>query len=143
MDRFCIGYDLREFDASLPPSNYDAIYLLRHLGAWPWTIDRMVWPSVQKVGDVHTHPATDLMYSPELFAKIPEGIKGTRVAFEFCGSINDASGDGYWNWCGEGITPVPREAGWVLSGFDIADRNFTSGLSNCGYDPEEIAELRP
>lgn len=31
---------------------------------------------------------------------------------------------------------------WVFLGYDISDMAFLSGLSNCGYKPEEIQSLR-
>jgi hypothetical protein len=33
-------------------------------------------------------------------------------------------------------------AGWQLLGFDVADGSLLSGLSNCGYEPEEARSLR-
>jgi hypothetical protein len=32
---------------------------------------------------------------------------------------------------------------WECLGYDIADQDLLSGLSNCAYTPEELADLRP
>jgi len=44
-----------------------------------------------------------------------------------------------------GVTPEPDTLpeGSTLLGYDVADAGFWSGLSNCSYTSEELAELRP
>jgi hypothetical protein len=38
--------------------------------------------------------------------------------------------------------PATRDAAWPLLGFDVSDGALLSGLSNCGYKPEEIKTVR-
>jgi len=39
--------------------------------------------------------------------------------------------------------PAARSPEWRLLGFDVSDGGLLSGLSNCGYSPDEIVTLRP
>jgi hypothetical protein len=39
--------------------------------------------------------------------------------------------------------PAARSPEWQLLGFDVSDGGLLSGLSNCGYTPDEIHMLRP
>jgi hypothetical protein len=34
------------------------------------------------------------------------------------------------------------DASWTFFGYDVAEAGFFSGLSNCGYRPEEAIEIR-
>ena len=42
------------------------------------------------------------------------------------------------------LEPASIDESWQFFGFDVCDSYFTSGLPNCGYDPEleDIAALR-
>lgn len=42
----------------------------------------------------------------------------------------------------EGAGTETLEPGFATLGFDVADSGWTSGLSNCGYWPAEVAQLR-
>ncbi|MBJ6765061.1 hypothetical protein JGU66_30225 [Myxococcaceae bacterium JPH2] len=41
-----------------------------------------------------------------------------------------------------GLIPPSKTEDWTLLGYDVADAGLTSGLSNCGYRPSELAQLR-
>ena len=40
------------------------------------------------------------------------------------------------------VHPAELDDKWKLKGYDIADKFFVSGLSNCGYVTEDIQQLR-
>ena len=39
--------------------------------------------------------------------------------------------------------PGARPPEWPFLGFDVSDGSLLSGLSNCGYYPDELSTLRP
>ena len=43
-----------------------------------------------------------------------------------------------WN-----TNPAERNPAWELLGYDVSDLDYLSGLSDCGYDPEEKLDLVP
>ena len=42
----------------------------------------------------------------------------------------------------EEAEPAEPEKSWTLLGYDVADGSLYSGLSNCGYAPEDSDRLR-
>jgi hypothetical protein len=47
-------------------------------------------------------------------------------------------------WCEAFAPPQPEipPPDWALLGYDVADGSLLSGLSNCGYTPEEREHLQ-
>ncbi len=68
----------------------------------------------------------------------PSQVVAVTVLLEFCDPAERKTWDDrLW-----GIEPERLEAGWTLLGYDVSDIWLLSGLSNCGYDPETVAEDR-
>ena len=133
MRELVLGYDAKEkaVDAESWKADRREMFLIRPEINFPKSVDDMVWESLMPVhgfGQYHqTPPPANPTQTIIIAITMPEDAH--HAAY-------------YSNW--EGYAPLtPPGPGWQLLGYDIADDVQISGLSNCGYSPEELASLRP
>jgi len=155
-----IGFDARVVDADDWSSERKALYLLRS-DAKPRSLDPMVWPSIFDNGSA-VRPAwfgpfqelwEDLAVLQKHLGATPEKQKAQLVAFTVHATEDGGLAEfldahvGHLPSTGETsplppTTPPARDPAWRLLGYDVCDVWGLSGLSNCGYDANELAGLR-
>lgn len=164
LDEALLGFDAREMFMD-PARTWESarreMYLLRTNAPKPLSVDSAVWPSLFGEGLSEAERKRlrlDTMKRPEwtgpnqnLWEDLArmESALGPLAATPHCniaiawvsadGFSKPAEGPGPYR---EKMTPATRNADWVLLGYDVADSGFISGLSNCRYDPAEVAALR-
>jgi hypothetical protein len=133
---------------------------------WPLSVDFRVWPSIFKYlsrqvcsipinleGLIYTetmnirHDALTLWPNMTemdkcLIAKGSNKLNGIKVAITLHADEEALSAE-YWNavLCPAlSIDDLPHD--WNLIGYDIADQDMISGLSNCSYCADEIMSLQ-
>jgi hypothetical protein len=144
------------------PEQRRSQYLLRPDVVAPLSVDTGVWPSLfdfdspQSNATAYPVPANDNYFHHQglhLWADLPEMRRAVlnnthqpKKGFSACFTLED---DGFvlseekWRMAFEEPTvPAGLDARWALMGYDVADRFFTSGLSNCGYNVEEAERAR-
>jgi hypothetical protein len=146
-----LGFDVR--DACDPGATWDGarrdLYLLRGDAPRPLSVDVRVWPGL-----------FDTVLSPPAWTGPNQGLWEDLFAMrEALGPLGPTPSPAWtvavgwvaqagvfqpteWGPFIEPVTPSSLGAEWTLLGFDVADAGFISGLSNCGYEPAERAELR-
>lgn len=141
MTEILLGFDVREMWLKtadlLHPAHQPSTFLLRDGIGKVFSADVMVWPSLLE------DPFQDQL--AHLEDAIPRGseVDGrpyTVIAATWHGddpSEPRPAGSRFW----APVDPPQRDPGWLLLGFDVTDGSFLSGLSNCGYDPQQRAEL--
>jgi len=145
-------------------------FLLRPDIEWPLSVDSLVWPSVffsrifadvaeLQRGSIEVAPETDdgkywlnlEQMKSHYEAHKKSGGRGVGVGIHVF-SENSLTGDVIPYTIKPGIAcamilgnTVPSEcpADSELLGYDVADASRISGLSNCGYTPDELEQLRP
>jgi hypothetical protein len=159
-----LGFDARERflePGSLWPPERRAAFLLREDVRKPLSVDTSVWPSLfgEGLSDVER-------VGRGLEALRAPGWRGpNQELWDSLSRMQSALGllpsEAYWtvavSWVSvegfsesragngpyrEKMEPEAVSTDWTLLGFDVADAGFISGLSNCGYTPEEVAGLR-
>ena len=168
MEERLLGFDVRELDQSaLWDVATRELFLLRVDVTQPLSVDTLIWPSVfdtgQGIGLPQTHrerlylagiplpswigPNAGLWDDLDrmrqyLAASLshPHPHVVLAVSWISDNSFADAAPAGPSL---EPVTPPLRDVSWRLLGFDVADGSMLSGLSNCGYSPDEAAGLRP
>jgi hypothetical protein len=138
-------------------TGWDAeVFLLKVDVAWPLSIDSKIWPSAfdelgysdfpenairPSIGSwFDLHVMLDFLKSP----KMDKINRGVPICVELV-TDRPLPLDDFWDSV---ISPYSQlssdgtPGGWILLGYDIADSYQLSGLMNCGYDPNEIADLR-
>src|SRR6266511_2677573 len=156
---FDIKLDGKEFGAAQWNEQRRRMYLLRPEIEWPMSVDRTVWPSIfnQAYYDASTKrsisflavgPDPEMFNYLDLWANLAEmetwysrhgagqSISVMPVAISVFPETVQGSG-GIWP---KADTPLPSSA--KLIGFDVADFNLTSALSNCSYTEQEAEVLR-
>jgi hypothetical protein len=132
-------------------------YLLKPDIVAPLSIDRSVWPSYFSFEQKHSKNASQMIYFPPsefhqqvigLWANLLDmknliesrGIRSVPAQY-VCFTQEDSLGvetDEMWQVVYEEATvPSNLDGSWKFNGYDIADRFFTSALSNCGFISEE------
>jgi hypothetical protein len=157
INRLFVGFDVRLCRKDYDMTGWDnEISLLRVDVAWPLSIDINVWPSAfdqlmpSDFPDNATHPIIGVWFDLEMmlnFLKQPKmnQIKcGIPISVELV-TDEDLSKDPFWEsvlYPYGPLSPNGNPAGWILLGYDVADRSQLSGLTNCAYDSEEKPNLR-
>jgi hypothetical protein len=135
-----LGFDARRRDA-ITPREQLAGFLLRPDAVETLSVDTLIWPSA-----VEDTPAWIGMNAPfwEDIVSLRRHVSGagphTLIAATWHFTPGEQRGP-----VGPYIsqtTPIARDPGWQFLGYDVADPTI-SGLSNCGYTPEEMRELTP
>ena len=142
------------FDARLPETetirNWPAArrhaYLLRDDVRWPLSVDRSVWPSLDPNANepqTFLQEAIDLWDSREAMEEIiaARGRAAIPIAIELCHE-REIEVDDSWNFLAGSLPSEAIPETWSVVGYDVADRDFVSGLSNCGYDDRDRAALQ-
>lgn len=130
-------------------------FLLRPEIRLPISVDRSICPSVFQPGahangslEDETHinilglwdDAAKMLQWVEQTPKFRESAR-FPVAFQLVSTPN--SSDPMWDTiAGQGTRPAAPSHEWNRLGFDVADRGPTSGLSNCSYAADEMAQAR-
>lgn len=136
-------------------------YLLRLDVPVPLSVDRIVWPSLFCFENAHDQTSAGIQINPVDFhhqalrlwanqAEMKRSVEsanchqniGSFVAITLEGE-NSKDLDERWQMAFEEPTdPTDLDDNWGLIGYDVADKFFTSGLSNCGYGYEDLQKLR-
>jgi hypothetical protein len=161
-----IGFDIRtgskDYIHALWTQERRSAYLLDSEIKWPLSIDQMVWPSffhyagtVFQIEDSINSLAIDAVPNNprqaglRLWANMEEMrtfFLTQKVNKQPCGiiigikvfSAYPLHSKDWWNAVLEpSVLPVEFPNEWILLGYDIADQDMISGLSNCGYGAEE------
>lgn len=109
-------------------------FLLRDDVHWPLSIDRWTWPSIVTDRPAWIGPNSPLWESlDELESHLEDfGQPYTLI----CASWHTERGEQQGMVGPYEIADLEPDKDWRFLGFDIADPS-TSGLSNCGYRPDE------
>jgi hypothetical protein len=169
IEELLLGFDIRDRGggpANLWSSERRAVFLLRADAAKPLSVDTLVWPSVFDTGQgiglprpererlhlagvpvpAYTGPNAGLwedalnmrQYLIEHWVN-PQPCVMIAISWFSVSSSMDAGRLGPYL-----AHPSPKRCDprWELVGFDVGDGSLVSGLSNCGYLPEEVQYLR-
>lgn len=136
-------------------------YLLAPGIKCPLSVDQMVWPSIfcyssTTMNSSYSHLEKAIIVEPintrhsalELWPNLQamKDVLGEQNGIQIAVTLNadkDAFSDEFWNAVLEPILSIddlPKE--WSHIGYDVADRDMISGLSNCSYNTGEIISLR-
>jgi hypothetical protein len=132
-----IGYDLRS-TVQDPPWTIKrrTIYLLRRDVATVRSVDTHVWE--QPPGFL-APPDWELLW--EDLGSLRAAAQAVEPAGTVAVRITAFGPDGWTPVSDDPNGPASERS--VLLGYDVADQNLLSGLTNCGYKPEEAASLAP
>jgi hypothetical protein len=135
-----LGYDARVAAPEPWSSERRARYLLRTDVEWPFSTDRMVWPSVIEGGG----GPLNLFATPDaLDRQLHAAGDPARVRIAITLDPTALSPEARGTWEPRLPTPLSHpETAWRNLGYDVADLALTSGLSNAGYDPTDVDRLR-
>lgn len=138
------------------------LHLIKPDISWPLSVDIMVWPSFfcydrdrsgpayfQFNGTIDITPHNTRHLALELWSNLDEmrsyflkqKNKLTKKWFQLAIVLrrdNFLQSDDFWRAVLDpplSIDKLPKD--WLFLGYDIADRDMISGLSNCGYDAKE------
>jgi hypothetical protein len=124
--------------------------LLRADVGQPLSTDTIVWPSAWQLTDIplpswigmnaglwESLPAMRKHMSDAWTTPPPHAV--IAVTWLSDRAFADAGMYGPYN---SPTDPPARSPDWPLLGFDVSDGGLLSGLSNCGYTPDEIRTLR-
>jgi hypothetical protein len=164
--RRLLGYDSRACASAYVGREWSAQRRSEHLlkpdVEWPLSVDTMVWPSLfhftsrldnyRPVSVIDVEPTDDRHLILRLWgdvsamesmlrARTNNDICFVRVAIELWHDIDRIS-ETRWQIVAESLDESetsPME--WLALGYDIADGDFVSGLTNCGYNEKERTEL--
>lgn len=169
-----IGYDVRRAISSSLRGLWGAKrregYLLRPEIDYPYSVDRIVWPSRFQLGPMNPYPfpqppdtividpATadphfqlfdlwdDLVKMLGPYRPSAEGDFGVAIGLVRPDRYPSGKGpvqDEWWRAIhGSPATPSAPESGWRMIGYDVANSGYTSALSNCGFVGDEKVRLR-
>jgi hypothetical protein len=145
-----VGYDAREMLASPSAWTQHRIdtFLLRTRVDKALSVDTMVWPSVFAAEENVDSPpwARQLKLWHDL-QRLEDRLEDDSrpfwiITIALLWSPLNAQERDVWEAMLSTTPRLNRSGEWRLLGYDIADRALTSGLSNCGYDPQEVQALR-
>jgi len=145
-----------QFEAEWSQERKDQ-YLLRRDIEKPLSTDNTTWPSL--IFDLQTW---DVASRDSLFdVWFRDGLQGLSV---YLNSVLDIAKMNYWvigitvlhesydkedtHYPSVPVNSLPLSSPpydsqeWTFLGYDVSDEGFTSGLSNCGYAPDEVPALR-
>ena len=154
MDEVILGFDLRDCSteraAARWPSKHRLAFLIKTDVVAPRSVDRAVWPSLEKSGGDESVRLTSVPGLLPLHHKLSDleavhrlnstetCIIGITLLVQFGhenAAIDTMQKSGR-------IVPDQLEIGWRLLGYDVADEGLVSGLMNCGYDEETVGGIR-
>lgn len=139
-----IGFDVREMHQPyLSEWSAERIqtYLLKQQVEKPLSVDRIVWSAALAGAPNNALNNLDLWRNSNVMKQFFIAMSRTTdnalpVAFTlFC---DDNISLEYLDLIG--IDPETIPPHWKLMGYDVADAGQISGLTNCGYNPPEIAD---
>lgn len=150
-----VGFDAREMELE-PDKAWSqerkATYLLRTDVDKPLSTDTLVWPSVLPLeeGPSPDFPASSLRLwdsLPKLQERLIAIRNSVRQPYWVIGITIMMRGlsqteNELWSLRLSKTVPSTRNKDWEFLGYDISDLALLSGLSNCGYKPDEIRSLR-
>jgi hypothetical protein len=165
-----LGFDVRRRHEDCVRNDWDTerrnCYLLRPEVPSPSSVDPVVWPSVfdyvlpgsasgvskesllrvELVESQTREMALRLWPSRTemslTFASGRGALTGIPIAVQLL-RHSPASPDEFWDAVLDPALPESAlPVDWLRLGYDIADRDFISALSNCGYRPPEREQLR-
>jgi hypothetical protein len=168
MKQILLGYDIRfqpkEDQEKFWTQERRNMFLIRPEILTPLSVDKSVWPSafiydnsfayVEKsnliyVGNPSFHQeaiglwedyANMVKFFEEQSKQEKRSIQPVSITLLANKTFKD---DSWWNAVLD--TPIILDApnrDWIFLGYDVADRDFISGLSNCGFEKKEVARLR-
>lgn len=165
-----VGFDTRVLNAALVAASWTAQrrdrYLIRVDARSPISVDAAVAPSIFAFGDTAPNAAIGQVRIPEVgwhrtalriwedLSQMTSAVRGLVSPFHRRHAIFVAittphhtalsSCDVRWQQSiQEPVAPRQLDTDWSLMGYDLADRFFLSGLSNCGLTSAEYAAIRP
>lgn len=150
-NEFVLGFQVRQQPVAIGAAenrDYTTHYLLRpDMDMMPRSVDNSVW-SCAALPNVPTETRLpEWLNSHFLRIMNPDEYGGLPVIAislvdqpEIISPMNDVSLSEHYQSAIALVSPAPE---WVFYGYDIADESMISGLCNCGYSPEEMAELAP
>ncbi len=166
-----LGFDVRlnaeEYLSRIWTSDRRSKYLLYPQTSWPLSVDLMVWPSIFKYQSTQVGPMragmdglidadsintrhSALVLWPNLEEmnnclsdkKESKTLSGTKIAISLHVD-KEALAKEYWSAVlhpALSMNDLPKN--WKLIGYDIADQDMISGMSNCDYKADEVVALR-
>jgi hypothetical protein len=164
-----LGFDFREVWRSsddLWPLKRREIFLLNLDAAKPLSVDSTVWPSVFDIGQGIGLPQAERQRLGMAGLELPQWIGPNAGLWENLDDMRRYLADRWQDprphssiaitWLSdqefsdagqagpylEPTSPAGINPDWLFLGFDVADGSLVSGLSNCGYLPDEVARLR-
>lgn len=149
-----IGFDARVTGAERPPWDADrrALYLLRTDVRVPASTDRLVWPSLFDLAAAPAAPAwtgANAMLWDDLdrlrgfvAERWPQPVPSHAIVAVTWVSDRGFAEAGATGPYREPTKPSATSPAWSVLGFDVADGSLLSGLTNCGYAPDEVDVLR-
>lgn len=166
VERYILGYDLRarakDYVSSEWPVTRRQRYLLKDDICWPLSVDTAVWPSLfhftsrrgdyRPVETLEVEPADkeqlvmrlwgDLAAMEATFREKASGQTAfVRVAIELWDDRSAVEGP-EWELVAETLRRHGEPpSGWSSVGYDVADADLVSGLSNCGYSENQRRKL--
>ena len=158
MEMLSLGFDLRlraeDYVADVWSPGHRGAFLLREDVRWPMSVDRSVWPSFLQSHYFDSNASR--ISNPRFVNQDTSTLENDFGMLRDVKSLSQLPGAqlgvgiGVQVLCRErkGMEPlldVEAEAippGAVVLGFDVATATPISGLSNCGYNQEELAQLR-
>lgn len=140
------GADVREHPARPDPNwtqDRRDRYLLRPDVARPLSLDPMVWGQARA-------PAGQAAATPLPWVSVEDVLQRSKSWAGADDSVviiigvvaEDPQEEAALARSTGTDTELKVQPGWEIVGFDVADGTF-SGLSNCGYDMDELSVLRP
>jgi len=138
-----IGFDLRingDVEAAEWTPARRAQYLLRLDVKIPLSTDVWVWGSV-----LHPDRSRTLSYDKALLSRqVQAALAPTPWLVALTLLVEPGQPEKTTMWCEAFMPPEPETPlpDWILLGYDVADASLLSGLSNCGYMPEERQPLQ-
>lgn len=160
-----LGFDIRlsynNYSDALWHKDRRNTHLLNPETKWPLSVDLMAWPSFFQYADYFYQPN---LFNAEMINIVPNNprqaglrlwanleemkkifllkknneerhgiIIGIKLILE-----NPLNPDDWWNAVTDPeVLPSRCPSNWKFLGYDIADRDMISGLSNCGYTEDE------
>jgi hypothetical protein len=100
-----------------------------------WTgMNGRLWEDLEVLNDfLETHSGA--LQKPYLLLAVTCEVSLQRAAIE-----DRNQKQGFGPWLGR-ARPDVANLGWTCLGYDVSDWSMISGLTNCGYTPDEISEL--
>jgi hypothetical protein len=120
-------------------------YLVRPDVATVLSVDPGVWPRTRLQAGASGHRWVGISEGfsrdlPDLQRRIPDGQK--LIAKVVALSVPTGAADDLGIWDIDVAQYEMPSASWTLLGYDVAEAGFLSGLSNCGYRPDEAISIR-